>query len=299
MYYYLGKNPYASYPQICGHEISGIVVEAGKGVADITGTAVVIEPFVACGHCYPCRVHKPNCCVNLRIIGVHSAGGYADYVCAPASHVHVIPATLPVSTAALAEPLTIALHALSRGQLQAGEAVLVMGCGPIGMFCIEVAREKGAQVYASDVNPERLEMANELGAITLLANEKLAALSLEHTGGDGFPLVIEATGVPAVMSQTVDLVAAGGRIVIAGLAGKGVNVPFPGLEFTRKELTILGTRTEINCFPEALSLLAEKRIRFAQAATRLDMWDGPRIFQSLADQPGKIHKGLLIRNNHH
>jgi 2-desacetyl-2-hydroxyethyl bacteriochlorophyllide A dehydrogenase len=297
LYYYTGKNPYASYPQICGHEISGVVLATGNRVTGIRpGTPVAIEPFIACGKCYPCRIGKTNCCTNLVIIGVHRPGGYADLLTVPATHVHEIPVTLDIRKAALAEPVTIALHACYRGALRKDEAVLVVGCGPIGMFCIEVAREKGARVFACDVNPERLQTAEELGATPILSDKDLLKKTGQLTGDEGFPLVIEATGVPAVMGATPDLVAAGGRIVIAGLVSQGVKVPFEGLDFTRKELTILGTRTEVNCFPEALSLLAEKKIRFADKSTRIDMWGAPEIFSRLSKQPGIIHKGLLIRN---
>lgn len=297
LYYYVGKNPYATYPQICGHEISGIVVGAGKQAGNIpAGTAVAIEPFVACGQCYPCRIGKTNCCTRLSIIGVHRPGGYADFLTVPATHVHTIPKTLDVARAALAEPITIALHAVQRGAVEKGEQVLIVGCGPIGIFCIEVAREKGAVVYATDINAQRLEIARELGAITIPGGDGIIQKYLDHTHGEGFPVVIEATGVPAVMSQTVDMVAAGGRIVIAGLVKKGLGVTFEGLDFTRKELTILGTRTEVKCFPEAIRLLAENKIKFASMSTRIDMWQAPEVFAMLSEHPEKIHKGLLIRS---
>jgi len=297
LYYYMGKNPYATYPQICGHEISGIVMAVGLNVSAVkVGTRVVVEPFISCGKCYPCRIGKNNCCANLSIIGVHKPGGYADLVAVPASHVYEVPDNLDLSKAALAEPVTIALHACYRGEVQADEQVLIAGCGPIGIFCIEVARAKGAKVYACDINRNRLRIAEELGAVTFLSDDSFIENIFDHTNGEGFPVVIEATGVPDVMSQTVDMVAAGGRIVIAGLVKKGIKVPFEGLDFTRKELTILGTRTEINCFPEALALLAENKIKFADLSTHINMWDAPGIFSQLNEHPGIIHKGLLIRN---
>ncbi len=294
LYYYMGKNPYASYPQVCGHEISGVVEDVGKNVSGIKkGARVAIEPFIACGQCYPCRIGKPNCCSNLSIIGVHRPGGYAEYLTVPATHIHILPSTLDTATAALAEPVTIAIHACQRGNAKKDEQMIVVGCGPIGIFCIEVARELGAKVYACDINPQRLEIAKELGATTMLSDDNLVKNILDHTNNEGFPLVIEATGVPTVMSQTVDMVAAGGRIVIAGLVKKGVGVTFEGLDFTRKELTILGSRTEFNCFPEALSLLANKKIKFADMSTSINMWDAPGIFSMLSEHPEKIHKGLL------
>ena len=109
-------------------------------------------------------------------------------------------------------------------------------------------------------------------------------------------MVIEATGSPGVMEQTVDLVAAGGRIVILGLVKQGVNVTLPGLDFTRKEMTIVGSRASVNCFPEALQLLADGSITYPQIATEFSLWDAPQVFANLAENPSAVHKGILVRD---
>ena len=166
MYFYLGKNPYAVYPQICGHEIAGTIVEVGPGVTNLEpGALVVVEPFIGCGHCYPCRVGKSNCCMNLRIIGVHQPGGYAEYLTAPANLIHRVPAGLSLTFASFAEPVAIGVQACRRGEVGA-EYVLVLGCGPIGLAVIEVAKARGADLVATDISPERLETAAKLGAKT-------------------------------------------------------------------------------------------------------------------------------------
>jgi threonine dehydrogenase-like Zn-dependent dehydrogenase len=295
MYFYLGKNPYAVYPQICGHEIAGVVAEVGQGVTGLeAGTPVVVEPFLGCGHCYPCRVGKSNCCANLRIIGVHQPGGYAEYLTAPATHIHKIPPGLSLSFASFAEPVAIGVQACRRGQV-GSEYVLVLGCGPIGLAVIEVAKAKGAHLVATDILPERLETAAKLGAETLPADDNLLQRILEQTNGEGAPVVIEATGSPKVMEQTVHLVAAGGRIVILGLVKQGLTVTLPGLDFTRKEMTIVGSRASVNCFPESLELLANGSITYPHIATEFSLWDAPHVFADLAAHPNKVHKGVLIR----
>src|SRR4051812_1812550 len=152
MYFYLGKNPYAVYPQICGHEIAGVVAELGEGVTGpAPGTPVVVEPFIGCGHCYPCRIGKSNCCSNLRIIGVHQPGGYADYVAAPASHIHVVPQGLSHFEATFAEPVAIGVQACRRGEVVAGEEVLILGCGPIGLALVEVVLARGGSPIVTDI----------------------------------------------------------------------------------------------------------------------------------------------------
>jgi L-gulonate 5-dehydrogenase len=296
MYFYLGKNPYAVYPQVCGHEIAGTVAALGPGVhGPPPGALAVVEPFLGCGTCYPCRIGKSNCCANLQIIGVHRPGGYADYVVAPASHVHAAPAGLSPFDASFAEPVAIAVQACRRGQIAAGEEVLVLGCGPIGLALIEVLRARGAHVTAADVLPARLETAARLGASALPAGEGLVGAVLERTGGEGAPVVIEATGNPRAMEQSVELVAAGGRIVIVGLVKQGVGVTFPGLDFTRKEMTVLGSRASVGCFPEALALLASGAISYPRLATGFELWQAPEVFADLAEHPAKIQKGVLLR----
>jgi len=296
MYFYLGKNPYAVYPQICGHEIGGVVEEVGEGVQGLEpGTPVVVEPFIGCGTCYPCRVSKSNCCMNLRIIGVHLPGGYAEFVKAPAQNVHRVPDSLSLTDASCAEPVAIGVQACRRGVVKSGEYVLILGCGPIGLALIQVARARGARVVATDIIPERLKTAARFGAETLLADEKLVQNIRDQTNSEGAPVVIEATGNPKAMEQTAELVAAGGRIVIVGLVKQGVGVTFPGLDFTRKEMTIVGSRASVNCFPEALRLMAEGAITYPQVATEFDLWDAPRVFAHLAENPGAALRGVLVR----
>jgi L-gulonate 5-dehydrogenase len=295
MYFYLGKNPYAQYPQICGHEVAGVVVESGGAVTGLEADMpVVIEPFIGCGKCYPCREGKSNCCAHLQIIGVHRPGGYAEYVTAPATHIHRVPADMSMTRASFVEPLAIGVQACRRGAVASGEQVLVLGCGPIGLAIIEVARARGASVLAVDTLPVRLETAARLGAEPLPAGEHLLSAILEKTGGEGMPVVVEATGNARVMEQTVDLVAAGGRIVIVGLVPAGVGVTFPGLDYTRKEMTVLGSRASVNCFPEALELLAGDMITYPNLATEFSLWDAPQVFADLAKDPGKVHKGVFI-----
>ncbi|HEV7252785.1 MAG TPA: zinc-binding alcohol dehydrogenase family protein [Mesorhizobium sp.] len=295
LYIFTGKNPYVSYPRIGCHEIAGRVAELGPNASGpAPGTRVVVDPFIACGHCYPCRVGKTNCCANLSIIGVHREGGFADFMVAPAKNLHPVPENLSDFEASFAEPVAIGVQACRRGEVGA-EDVLVLGCGPIGLAIVEVARARGATVYATDINKDRLDTAAMLGAIPLEGGEGLLDRVLEITSGEGMPVVMEATGAVSAIEQTMDLVAAGGRVVIVGLVKKGVGVTFPGLDFTRKEATILGSRTSVNCFPEALDLLASGKIRYPRIATEFPLEEAPDVFARLAENPMALHKAIFLR----
>lgn len=296
MYIYQGKNPYASYPVIGGHEICGVIAEVGRNVTGFTaGELVVVEPFLGCGKCYPCRIGKSNCCANLRILGIHQAGGYADFVVAPAANIHRVPQDVSPVWASFTEPVAIGVQATRRGQVQVGELVLILGAGPIGLALIEVVKAKGARPVITDVLDSRLEFAKQLGADTLKADDTLLKNVLKITNGEGAPVVIEATGNAKAMESTVDLVAPGGRIVILGLVKRGTMVSFPGLDFTRKEMTIVGSRASVNCFPESLELLATGKIQYPKVASEFSLWDAPAVFAKLDADLMAVHKGVLVR----
>ncbi len=295
LYIYSGKNPYTTYPVIGGHEVCGAVEDAGLGAKRFQrGEAVVIEPFLSCGHCFPCREGKPNCCSNLEIIGVHRPGGYAEYVVAPEDRLFAVPPGLSPLWASFAEPVTIAIHACRRGEIKRGDYVLILGCGPIGLALIEVAIVRGARVAAVDVLDSRLKTAQALGAEIIKNDGHLLDQVQATTNGEGAAVVVEATGNVNMMESTADLVAAGGKIVIVGLVANGVKVHFPGLDFTRKEMTIVGSRTEVGCFPEALDLLASGRIQYPKFATQFELWSAPEVFSDLTHNPGSVHKGVFI-----
>jgi len=128
----------------------------------------------------------------------------------------------------------------------------------------------------------------------VLQPDTLAQDLLDLTHGEGAPVVIEATGNPKAMEQTVELVASGGRIVIVGLVKRGTRVQLPGLDFTRKEMTICGSRASVGCFPESLDLLAQGKVRYAKVVREFPMWQAPEVFARMSAEPNWIHKGMLV-----
>jgi L-gulonate 5-dehydrogenase len=151
-------------------------------------------------------------------------------------------------------------------------------------------------VVVTDINEERLAFARELGAETLPANDQLADAVLAQTNQEGADVVIEATGDPKVVESTIRLVAFGGRVVIVGLVKKGIGVTFPGLDFTRKEVNLLGSRNSVNCFPEAIELLAAAKVKYPRVATQVPLWESVPVFARLHANPAALHKAVLVRD---
>lgn len=257
VHFFDGSHPYRNYPRIHGHEFSGIVEKIGEEVENVNvGDHVVVEPLIYCGKCYPCRIGKHNCCVNLRVIGAHVDGGFAEYVKVPSHLAHKIPTDMPFDLAATCEPYSIGYHSTHRAQVTDIDKVLVLGAGAIGLTAIDFAKLAGAAVYVAEVSPFRQNMARKFGADVIIDPSKVDTVNriLELTNGEFASVVIEATGNTKVMENTENLVAAGGRIVIAGLTNE--KVAFTGIKFTNREMTILGTRNSAGEFPAVIDAIA-------------------------------------------
>ena len=160
-----GTNGLVSYPRVIGHELAGVVVsipENNKNGIKV-GDRVVVDPYLYCGHCYPCSIGRTNCCDDLHVLGVHVEGGMAEYFCHPADMLVKIPDGMSWVQAAMAEPLTISLHGIHRGGLKAGEYCAIIGAGPIGLAAAMVAQAYGAHAILLDLVQERLDFAKSLG----------------------------------------------------------------------------------------------------------------------------------------
>ncbi len=158
---YLGKMPFFSYPRIMGHELGVEVLAVGPDVTAIQpGERCSVEPYLNCGNCSPCRRGAWNCCENLRVLGVHTDGGLRPRILVPAHKLHPS-RKLTLEQLALVETLGIGCHAVDRASPQAGEQVLIIGAGPIGLAVLEFVRLSGAEVTVLDVNQSRLDFCRQ------------------------------------------------------------------------------------------------------------------------------------------
>jgi len=251
-----------------GHEIAGRVASLGSGTAAGAGGAalsagreVVIEPLVGCGVCQWCRSGRDSICPSLSILGVHRAGGFAEYVLAPAERLYPIDPGIAPAVATLVEPLAVALHGLDRAGFEAEERLLVVGAGPIGLLTLVAAQSRGAgEVAVSAKYPAQAEQARRLGASAVLdATRPLDARGLRAR----FDVVVETVGgaSQSLVEAAYHLVP-GGRIAVLGLFD-----PDPPLDpetLLEKEATLLWSncyhrpRGERSDFARAVSLVEEK-----------------------------------------
>lgn len=292
-----GEHPYRVFPLIYGHEFAATVAQIGAGVdrQDVAvGDRVVVEPLLACGSCYPCRIGRPNCCTRLKVIGVHSNGGFAERVAVPAHCVYKVPPDLPADVASLCEPFSIGMQATGRAQIGPEDRVVVLGAGPIGQTVLAIAASLGAPVAAVDMLDSRLDLARRMGAELAINGRQtdVRKAVLDFTDGEGASVVVEATGNPRAMESTVDLVAAAGRIVMLGLPDERVS--FPAVDFTRKELTILGSRNNAGRFGDALRFVLDNRESVAQLISRRFAFEQVvEAFQTADTQPDQVCKVVV------
>lgn len=256
---FTGNQPFASYPRVPGHEWSGEVVEVNGDAGDLReGMLVTGNPYFNCGTCYSCRRGLVNCCESNETMGVHRDGSFQEYIIMPVARLYPAEGLDPKHVA-MVEPFSIGWHAMTRARVSEGERVLVLGAGAIGMFTMVSALARGAEVHIADIVPERLAIARELGAASAvdLSTTDIPELVATATGGDGFDVVGEATGLPVSFLNAIEAAAFGGRIALIGNGKREVS--FNQSMLIRKELDVLGSRNSLDAFGPLIELLQEGR----------------------------------------
>ncbi|MFA9500741.1 zinc-binding dehydrogenase [Mannheimia sp. E30BD] len=282
-----GTNPLVTYPRILGHEVVGTVIESGSGMPDNikVGDRVILEPYIYCGHCYPCSIGRTNCCETLKVLGVHIDGAMQEIVRHPA-HMIVKAPDMPVHELSLAEPLTISLHAIHRTKVQSGEHVAIIGAGAIGLMAALVAKVYGATPILIDILDKRLEYAKSIGIPHIInptkENDVEAIKTITH--GRMAEVVIEASGANIAVQNTLKYASFAGRIALTGWPK--AETPLPTNLITFKELDIYGARTSKGEFEEALELLASRKIEPNDIISKVIKFDEiPDYIQELSDNP--------------
>ncbi|MBW8758058.1 MAG: zinc-binding alcohol dehydrogenase family protein [Burkholderiales bacterium] len=294
LHIFTGRQPFLAYPRVMGHELSGIVEEADPGSGLVPGDAVYVMPYLSCGRCIACRQGKTNCCTAIQVLGVHRDGAMTEFLAVPAPFVHKAEG-ITLDQAAMLEFLAIGAHAVARGEVAAGQRVLVAGAGPIGLAVMLFAVRRGARVVALDGRRDRLDVAcAHLGVEAAVdagpdAAQELARLS----DGEFFDVVFDATGNPQAMERGFSFIAHGGRYVLVSIV-QG-NISFSDPEFHKREATLLSSRNATMAdFETVLAAMRAGDVPVAALAThRLQLADLPRDFAGLLDPDQHVIKAIV------
>ena len=300
-HYFLGDigtidDPSTLYPRVQGHEAAATILEVGPDCPSglSAGTRVALWPVGSCGRCYACRVGRGNACVNISLIGVHRDGALQQQLLVPAEQVFPVGDQDP-ALAALIEPVSIAVRAVVRGRVAAGERVVVLGAGPIGQALALAAGDRGASVLLVDTLASRLARSETMGAEVLEvgADDDLGAAIGEWAGADGPEVVIEATGVSALVQRSVELVSHAGRVVVVGLSANHAPVRVGDLPL--KEIDVLG----VSCcaaeeFAAAVELVGRRRDVAAGLVTHeFALEQAPEAIAYAIAHPAEVMKAVV------
>jgi 2-desacetyl-2-hydroxyethyl bacteriochlorophyllide A dehydrogenase len=236
-----GKHPFLAYPRVMGHELSGRVAVLGDGVSLPLGSLQIVNPYLSCGTCVACRKGKPNACMNIAVLGVHTDGGLCDRINVPAGNLY--PAgTLSPRDASMVEFLAIGAHAVRRAAGMAGDRALVVGVGPIGLGTAVFARIAGLEVTLLDASGERLAFARDrlqfssTAVVSATTDDEVKRL----TGGDGFDVIFDCTGHAGSIEAGFTRLAHGGTYVLVSVVKDLISFADP--EFHKRETTLVGSR---------------------------------------------------------
>ncbi|MFD2922210.1 zinc-binding alcohol dehydrogenase family protein [Halobacillus naozhouensis] len=290
-----GENPFASYPRIIGHEVSGEIIETGESVSDLAvGDKVVVEPMTACGECYACRQGRPNVCENVEVYGVHREGGGREVMVMPEHLVHRVDDSLNWEEIALIEPFTIGAQSIYRSQVQEGDYVFLIGAGPIGLCCLKMAKQAGAHVAISDFNEKRLEFAKGWGADCVIHPQTQVVEDEidKWTAGMGANVVIDAVGLPKTVEQAIEVTSVAARVVLLGFDQKVSEIAQVGI--TKKELTICGSRLQTHRFPKVIELFNSSAFDVKDLVShQFPLSEAKDAFQLMEEAPPEVRKVII------
>ena len=267
---YRGTFAYASYPRIPGHEFSAEIVEIDENDRNLKpGMIVTCNPYFNCTKCYSCQRGLVNCCTSNETLGAQRDGAFSEYITMPIERIYDGKG-LPAKTLALIEPFCISYHGVSRADVKAGDNVLVIGAGTIGVLAAVAAKAKGAKVYISDVAEKKMNYAVETfgldGGILNDSHENFIQRVEEITGGNYFDVTIETVGLPSTFLNCIEAAAYGARVVQIGVGKKNVDFDFTLLQ--KKELNVFGSRNALKKdFLELIDLVKSGKVDLEKIVT--------------------------------
>ena len=293
---YKNKSPRRPPPLVMGHEFCGTIAERGADVSNWeVGSKIVSNSLVPCGKCVRCDRGDTHLCEHRQIFGMHRPGAFAEYVNVPARCLIPWPDNVPAEAAALAEPMANGVHVVHVSRHLNADTVLVMGAGPIGLFCQQALQVlRGSKVYVADLSNERLEVAKKLGAVRVInpREEDVVKVMKEATGGEGADLSVDAVGAGITKRTAVDAIRPGGGSVWIGLHEDEMTFNSYGLTLPEKQ--VFGSyAATIDELQHALNLMSEGKVDAESWIQRFSLEDGVEAFQRMLAAKGNDIKAVV------
>ena len=284
-HYRAGISPARPVPLTLGHEVAGVVERAGADVTHLKpGDRVCLHYNLSCGDCYHCTTGNDQFCEKVLMIGHYTNGGYAEFIAVPARNAIPLPDEIPFEQGAtLMCASATAFHALRKSRLKGGETVAIFGAGGLGQSAIQLAKAFGAvEVFAVDLNEEKLSLATQYDAIPINAKETDPVVEIKRlTNGKGVDVAIEMIGLSKTMKQALQVAGVLGRVVIVGLSNQPLEIQ-TYTELLGNEVELIGSNDHhLQELPLLLDLARRKVLDTSQIVTRLIPLDADAINNTL------------------
>ena len=288
-------------PIVMGHEAAGVVAALGDAVESVrVGDHVTFDSTVYCGACDFCRRGQVNLCDHRQVLGVscgdyRRAGAFAEYVLVPARITYRLPDNFSFPEAAMLEAIAVALHAVALSDVRAQDTVVVIGAGMIGLLTAQAVRVAGcSRVVVADIDQSRLVLAGQLGithTVCVSASDAVARI-LDHTGGSGADVVIEAVGTSDTVNVAIDTVRKGGRLTLVGNVSPSVTLPLQ--KVVARQILLQGSCASAGEYPRAIELVANGAIQVKPLITAVaPLTEGPAWFERLHAREPNLMKIVL------
>lgn len=250
-----GEFPPSPYPLVPGHEFAGTVSAVSDDVTTgiAVGDRVAVDPSLFCGYCRHCRRGRGNLCENWGATGDTVNGAFAERVAVPAANCYPLPSDLSLAAGALVEPLSCAVHGIHRLDVTAGERILVVGAGTMGLLILQLLAAAGARVSVVDRIAAKLPMAERFGAVDV-------ATSVDELPRRGFDAAVDVTGAAPAIEDAFGALDRGGRLQVFGVAPQEATVQLSPFRIYNDEITIIGSMAVLNSYGAALDLVASGQV---------------------------------------
>lgn len=291
---YRGTFAYADYPRIPGHEFSAEIVDIGPNELGLEkGMIVTANPYFNCGQCYACQRGFVNCCENNQTMGAQRDGAFRQYITMPVERLYKGEGIDP-KYLALIEPFCIGYHGIKRAGIKAGERVLIIGAGTIGVMAGLSAKIMGAEVHICDISREKLDYVKTFGFDQYVLNDGHLSEKIESlTQGRGYDTAVEAVGLPQTFQLAVDGTAFAGKVLLIGVGKENLDFNFTMLQ--KKELSVFGSRNAgKEDFLEAIQLAKKGAIPFDKVITNVYKFkESEEAFRAFDASQGNMLKVLI------